>query len=311
MEELFVYALLSVVGYDSGSYGECLNRLFLKNPENEELFALENMEHKKAVLHTLSVFESCHVDLKVFGRRLMSALKPIYEKNALDEFGKKMYRLWSLLPQTIANEEPFFTLCYADDCLSYGDEKQCRKLYEKALDYYCVKIKTDRLFLREMNSGDYEPLYAVLADSDIMKHYPYTLDEKRVRGWIDKNIERYGTFGFGLWAVCLKENGEMIGDCGLTMQTINGAVRAEIGYHIRKDHQRKGYAAEAAAAVRDWAFSNTLFDEIYSYMKADNVPSERTAVSYGCRMVDEYTDSENEVTKVYSITREEWQRIKH
>lgn len=47
-----------------------------------------------------------------------------------------------------------------------------------------------------MTAADYEPLYAVLADSDIMQHYPYTFDEARVRGWIDRNIERYSVFGF-------------------------------------------------------------------------------------------------------------------
>ena len=120
-------------------------------------------------------------------------------------------------------------------------------------------IETERLFLREMNDADYDALYAVLADSDIMRHYPYTFDEARVKNWINKNIERYSIFGFGLWAVCLKDTGEMIGDCGLTMQNINGVIKPEIGYHIRKDQQRKGYAKEAAIAVRDWTFRNTPF----------------------------------------------------
>lgn len=310
MEELFAYALLYVVGYDDGSYGECLNRLFLKNPDDEELFALENMENQKAVLHTVSIFQNYPLDREKFGRYLMAALKSVYEKSAIDVFGKRMYQLWNLLLPEISKEEPFFTLCYADDCLSYGDEKQCRKLFEDAFGHYCVRIETERLFLREMNSGDYEALYAVLADSDIMKHYPYTFDENRVRGWIEKNVERYKDFGFGLWAVCLKESEEMIGDCGLSMQTINGEVKPEIGYHIRRDCQRRGYAAEAAHAVRDWAFANTSFDEIYSYMKAGNTPSEKVALSYGCRKVYEYTDSENEITKVYSITRKEWQKLK-
>ena len=43
-------------------------------------------------------------------------------------------------------------------------------------------IKTERLFLREMTEQDFDALYAVLPDSDIMRHYPYTFDEKRVRG---------------------------------------------------------------------------------------------------------------------------------
>jgi len=167
-------------------------------------------------------------------------------------------------------------------------------------------IETNRLNLREMTEEDYDALYAVLADSDIMQHYPHTFDESRVRGWITKNIERYKTFGFGLWAVCLIDTGEMIGDCGLTMQMINGQIKPEIGYHIRKDMQCKGYAKEAAAAVRDWTFENTPFNEIYSYMKYTNEPSCKAAISWGCRQVDEYEDEDNEITKVFAITREEW-----
>lgn len=102
-----------------------------------------------------------------------------------------------------------------------------------------MKIETERLLIREMTEQEFEPLYRVLADSDIMQHYPYAFDEERVRGWISRNMDRYKTFGFGLWAVCLKETGEMIGDCGLTMQLINGAIKPEIGYHIRKISSEK------------------------------------------------------------------------
>ncbi len=48
-------------------------------------------------------------------------------------------------------------------------------------------LETERLFLREMNMGDYDALYLVLADSDNMQHYPYVFDEKRVRDWIERN----------------------------------------------------------------------------------------------------------------------------
>lgn len=49
-----------------------------------------------------------------------------------------------------------------------------------------MQIETERLILREMSEEDFDDLYCVLADSDIMQHYPYTFDEKRVRGWIEK-----------------------------------------------------------------------------------------------------------------------------
>ena len=165
-----------------------------------------------------------------------------------------------------------------------------------------------RLFLREMTPDDFSALYAVLADSDIMQHYPYTFDESRVRGWITRNMERYKTDGFGLWAVCLKETGAMIGDCGLTLQSINGEIKPEIGYHIAKAYQRRGFAKEAARAVRDWAFQNTAFDMLYSYMKAANLPSIATAQANGMTDIAQYTDHEGEQTVVYGISRENWRQ---
>lgn len=168
-------------------------------------------------------------------------------------------------------------------------------------------LETERLLLREMNPQDYAGLYAVLADSDIMEHYPYTFNEERVRSWIARNIKRYQEDGFGLWAVVLKETGEMIGDCGITMQNIQGRLLPEIGYHIRKDRQRKGYASEAAAACIGLAFEIHHFPAVYSYMKYTNIASQRTAMKNGMRLLAEYEDSDNTYTRVYGIHREEWE----
>ncbi len=192
--------------------------------------------------------------------------------------------------------------------LEYGKENQQTIMLLNYLEDIMI-IVTNRLFLREMTENDFEALYKVLSDSDVMKHYPYTFDDVRVRNWIQRNMERYQIFGFGLWAVCLKETGEMIGDCGLTMQLINGQIKPEIGYHIRADKQRKGYAKEAAIAVRDWTFNNTPFNVVYSYMKYTNEPSAKTAVAYGCKQVDEFSDEVNEITKVFAISREVWEQI--
>ena len=167
-----------------------------------------------------------------------------------------------------------------------------------------MQIETERLFLREMVEDDFEALRRVLGDRDIMRHYPYEFDDARIRNWIARNRERYSIFGFGLWAVCRKDTGEMIGDCGLTMQIIDGQIRPEIGYHIRADHQRQGFATEAARAVRDWTWQNTPFRAIYSYMKAENIPSIRTAMAYGCEYAGEFLDDEGEMTKIFLLRRE-------
>jgi len=172
-----------------------------------------------------------------------------------------------------------------------------------------VLIETERLILREMTNDDYDALYAVLADPDNMKYYAHAFDENVVRAWLTRNMERYKTFGFGLWAVVLKETGEMIGDCGLTMQFINNQIKPEIGYHIRRDCHRKGYASEAAIAVRDWTFTNTTFNLIYSYMMSSNIPSSKTAIAYGCELVEEYEDQINGKIKVFAISRDKWKKL--
>lgn len=169
-----------------------------------------------------------------------------------------------------------------------------------------VVIRTDRLFLREMEHSDLDALYKVLADREIMQHYPYAFDEKRVMDWIERNIRRYRENGFGLWAVCLKDTGEMIGDCGLTLQNIDGEMLPEIGYHIRRDMQRRGYAKEAAKAVRDWAFNNTDHPALYSYCKYTNEASYRTAESIGMHFEREYPDEANGITHVSVIRKEDW-----
>ena len=91
----------------------------------------------------------------------------------------------------------------------------------------------------------------------ILQHYPAPFDEDKTRSWIQWNLDNYKKCGFGLWAVVLKETGEFIGDCGITIQDIDGEMLPEIGYHIHKKYWRKGFAKEAARAVRDWVFLNT------------------------------------------------------
>lgn len=168
-----------------------------------------------------------------------------------------------------------------------------------------IIIETARLILRELTENDFDAMFAVLGDPEVMQHYPNVFDENKVREWIHRNMERYRIFSFGLWAVVLKETGELIGDCGLTMQLIGEKIKPEIGYHIRKDMQKKGFGSEAAKAVRDWTFQNTPFNILYSYMKYTNVGSYRTAISAGMKLVDEFPDEVNDITKVYAITREE------
>ena len=173
-----------------------------------------------------------------------------------------------------------------------------------------MTIETERLLLREYTPEDFDTLYEIMSDPETMQHYPAPFDETRTRRWIEWNLENYAQYGFGLWAVVLKETGEFIGDCGITIQNIDGEMLPEIGYHIHKKHWRKGFAKEAAGAVRDWVFRNTEYDTVYSYMKYTNIGSWSTALANGMRKVKEYPDPKNTVSYAYAITRGEWEKLK-
>ncbi len=171
-------------------------------------------------------------------------------------------------------------------------------------------IETKRLLLREYTPDDFDALYEIMSDPETMAHYPAPFDEARTRRWIDWNLENYARYGFGLWAVVLKETGEFIGDCGLTLQNIDGEMLPEIGYHIHKKYWRQGFAKEAARAARDWTFLNTEYDALYSYMKYTNEGSFRTAMANGMKKVKEYPDPKNTISYAFAITRDEWKKLR-
>ena len=171
-------------------------------------------------------------------------------------------------------------------------------------------IETKRLLLREYTMDDFDALYEILSDPETMQHYPKPYDEEGTRRWLTWSLDNYEKYGFGLWAMVLKKTGELIGDCGVTMQNIDGEMLPEIGYHVHKKYWRQGFAKEAARAVRDWVFRNTSFDAVYSYMKYTNVGSYSTAIATGMKKVKEYPDPRNTISYAYRITRDEWEEIK-
>ena len=172
-----------------------------------------------------------------------------------------------------------------------------------------MRIETERLVLREYTQEDFNALYAILSDPETMRYYLKPYDEAGTQRWLDWSFDNYRKYSFGLWVMELKETGAFIGDCGITMQPIDNEELPEIGYHVDKHYWRQGYAKEAARAVRDWAFRNTAFDALYSYMTSGNTASRATAASNGMTFIKEYTNAHGVPHCVYRITRAEWERI--
>jgi [ribosomal protein S5]-alanine N-acetyltransferase len=142
-------------------------------------------------------------------------------------------------------------------------------------------LETQRLLLREFVPEDVDALAAVLSDPEAMRFYPAPLDLAAVGAWIERNRRRYADAGHGLWAMILKSSGELIGDCGLTRQIVDGADEIEIGYHVRRDLWGRGYAPEAARACQDYGFARLGADRLISLIRPENLPSRRVAEKTG------------------------------
>ena len=91
-------------------------------------------------------------------------------------------------------------------------------------------LETERLSLREMTQADYPSLCRILQDEQVMYAYEGAFSDAEIQEWLDRQISRYQKWQFGLWAVILKETGELIGQCGLTMQPWKNQEVLEIGY---------------------------------------------------------------------------------
>ena len=142
-------------------------------------------------------------------------------------------------------------------------------------------LETRRLLLREFIPEDVDALALVLSDAETMRHYPAPLDRDGVIAWIQRNRHRYAEYGHGLWAMVLKSSGEVIGDCGLTRQNVDGIDEIEIGYHVRRDLWGQGYASEAARACQEYGFTRLGAPRLISLIRPGNVASRRVAEKNG------------------------------
>ena len=145
-------------------------------------------------------------------------------------------------------------------------------------------IETERLYLRELTLEDKEEWAKVLSDVESMKFYPHPFSEKEVENWINWNIDNYRKYKHGLWAVILKDGDIFLGDCGITIQNIDGEVVPEMGFHIIKDYCKKGYATEAAIACKKYAFEVLNYEKLYSYTILENIPSQKVAQKVGMKL---------------------------
>jgi RimJ/RimL family protein N-acetyltransferase len=172
-----------------------------------------------------------------------------------------------------------------------------------------IVLETPRLILRQFAPEDANALAQVISDPETMRYYPAPFGLPGVEDWIIRNRRRYETDGHGLWAMDLKSTGQMIGDCGITLQEVDGETLPEIGYHLRRDLWGQGLATEAARACRDYGFLKLGAGLLISLIRPENVASCRVAERNGMK-IWKHTVRQGLRHCVYQVSREEWTQIR-
>jgi RimJ/RimL family protein N-acetyltransferase len=146
-------------------------------------------------------------------------------------------------------------------------------------------LETARLTLRELIPSDLDFMAEMLADAEVMRYYPKRLTRDLSADWIERQIARYLTDGYGLWLALERASGNPVGQVGLVRQQVNGADECEVGYLIHKPYWRHGFATEAALACRDYAFRTLRKPRVISLVKPDNEASRGVAENLGMEIV--------------------------
>lgn len=173
----------------------------------------------------------------------------------------------------------------------------------------CGRIitETGRLLIREMGQFDLDALCRIMCDEEVMQAtYESAFSVEEVQGWLNRHLKRYEDYGFGLWAVVLKETNEMIGQCGLTLQTWKDKEILEIGYLFQKAYWHKGYATEAAIACKEYAFTVLDASSVYSMVRDTHIASQNVAIRNGMKIIDKFTKNFRYVDMdffLYSVDR--------
>lgn len=115
-------------------------------------------------------------------------------------------------------------------------------------------LETQRLILREMTPSDLSAICRVLQDKETMYAYEHAFSDEEAQVWLNNQLRRYREDGFGLWAAVSKESGEIIGQCGITLQDVNGEWVPEVGYLFERAHWHKGYAPKRLSPAKNTHF---------------------------------------------------------
>lgn len=164
------------------------------------------------------------------------------------------------------------------------DYNYVKMIYGHGVGEPVTVIETDRLIIREITTKDVDRLYEIY-DEDVSRYIPslFANKEDEIKYTKDYIDSVYKFYHYGIWVVCLKESGEIIGRAGVEYKEIEETdIVHELGYVISSEYQRCGYAKEAVSAIINYMSVNYDVRRFFVEVHKDNEPSMKFSKSLGC-----------------------------
>jgi RimJ/RimL family protein N-acetyltransferase len=152
-----------------------------------------------------------------------------------------------------------------------------------------MTIETGRLLLRKPRAEDAAGLLEAFADPEAMRYIGdgSTTDLVGAEEAVERWLERWKSWGIGMFVVERKEDARVLGRAGFLRwdpQTWEvGGSETELGWGLAREHWGFGYATEAALALSDWALGDQGLSRLISLIQHGNVRSVRVAEKLGER----------------------------
>jgi RimJ/RimL family protein N-acetyltransferase len=171
------------------------------------------------------------------------------------------------------------------------------------VDARTLELHTPRLRLRPCGEADVDALHALWTHPQVRRWLwdDRVIDRDTAAQRVAASQASFADAGWGLWAIESRGGGALLGVAGLVV--IEPAVGPELNYALHPDHQRRGYATEAARAVLAHAFDALGFARVAGRTDTPNAESARVLERLGMRFEGETTVS-GLPTLSYALTRE-------
>ena len=143
------------------------------------------------------------------------------------------------------------------------------------------------MILHPLKMSDVDSLMGIFSDPVAMRYYPATKSREEAEAWVRWTLGSYRDHGFGQWVALLKGSREFVGQCGLTLQEVEGKEEVEIGYLFLRRFWGRGLATEAAIAARDYGFHTLGYRRLVSLIDPGNRASRRVAEKTGLTLEKE------------------------